>query len=222
MPRHLNIAAEILPALGTSMLAQIEAVVDDPDNLCCVCGHHISGPSAEVVLFTDGEVSLAKLADSDCTRSGICQLPGVRQGIEACAENGFDMLTRLTARDAGPRALLFLEPTTLCAGPDQDPLELYAEALGLAPISGRLEEIEAPATDAFTIGPTSDGLELRLSGNSDWVEASPTLRREWLELTDGRALVIVARGLGLARAVPTIEEAVALRPAWGGVARVST
>jgi hypothetical protein len=222
MPRHLNIAPEVLAKLDAPMVAQIEAVVDDPDNSCCVCGEFIAGPVAEVVLFTDGKLSLVKLADPGCVASGVYAHPEVRRHIDSLTRDGFDMLTRLTAREASPRALLFLEPTTLTAGPGEDPLELYAEILGLAPISGRVEEIAAPPTDAFTIGPTDQGLELRLSENSDWVEAGPALRREWTALAEGRALVILARGLGLARAEPTIEEALMLRPAWGAVATVST
>jgi hypothetical protein len=221
MTRHLNIAPELLPTLGAPMLAQLEAVVDDPDNVCCGCGELIAGPIAEAILFTDGRLSLVRLADPGCVASGVYAHPEIRRDFDSLTQGGFDMLTRLTAREAAPRALLYLEPITLGAGLGEDPLELYAESLGLAPISGRIEDIEAPPTDAFVVAPVETGLELRLSGNTDWVEASPVLRREWTALADGRALVILARGLGLARTEPTIEEALMIRPAWGAVATVS-
>jgi hypothetical protein len=220
MPRHLNIAAEVLAPLEGPMLAQLESVVDDPDNLCCVCGEPIDGPTAEVVLFIDGEVGSVKLADSGCMKSAICELPRLRQGLRAVFADGIEMLTLLTCREAEPRALLFLEPRMVFADPGEDPLELYAQTLGLAPISGSIEDIEAPETDAFTIEPIDGGLALRLATSTDLVEASDDQLREWLALAEGRALVIVARGLGLARAEPTIEEALTLRPAWGGVAMV--
>jgi hypothetical protein len=222
MPRHLEIAPEILPSLEGPMLAQLESVVDDPDNLCCVCGQPIDGPTAEVVLFVDGEVGSVKLADSGCMQSAICELPGLRQGLQAVVADGIEMLTLLTCREAEPRALLFLQPRMVFADPGEDPLERYARTLGLAPISGSIEDIEAPETDAFTIEPIEGGLALRLATNTDLVEATDDQLRAWLAPAEGQALVIVARGLGLARAEPTIEEALMLRPAWGAVATVST
>lgn len=220
MPRHLNIAAEVLPPLEGPMLAQLESVVDDPDNLCCVCGEQIDGSTAEVILFVDGEMGSVKLADSGCMKSAICELPGLRQGLRAVVADGIDMLTLLTCREAQPRALPFLEPRMVFADPGEDPLELYAQTLGLAPISGSIKDIQAPDTNAFTIEPIDTGLALRLPENTDFVEATESRLRQWLILAEGRALVIVARGLGLARSEPTIEDALMLRPSWGGVATI--
>ncbi len=203
------------------MLAQLEATVDDPDNVCCRCGEEIAGPSAEVVIFTDGEMTLIKLADSRCMRSAVRPVPKLRRDVEAGAGDGFDMLTLLGRRDTDPRALLFLEPTVIVAGPGEDPLEIYSLALGLSPISGSIKDVLAPLTDAFTIERTEAGLALRLGELSEQVNAREIQREEWIEVADGRALVIVARGLGLARAEPTIEEALMLRPAWGAIAAVS-
>jgi hypothetical protein len=129
------------------------------------------------------------------------------------------MATPPGLRKREPRALIFLEPEVLAAGPDEDPLELYATALGLAPITGRVEAIDPPVTTAFTIERTGEGLQMCAAHGAETVPAAGLDLCKWLEATDGHAVVLVGRGLGLSRPVPTIEEALVLRPAWGGAPR---
>ncbi len=224
MSRDLRVSADVARLLPAPMLAQVQATIDDPDNVCCICDGLIEGPSAELVVFTDGEATLVKLAHSDCMASGVHELPGVRALFDARAASGegFGLATLLGLRESEPRALIFLEPELLAARPDQDPLELYATALGLEPIAGPVEEIEPDASGAFTIEPTGEGLQLRTRYGLDTVPAAPEELAKWLEAAEGKAVVIVARGLGLSRPEPPVEEALALRPAWGGVAEIVT
>jgi hypothetical protein len=128
------------------------------------------------------------------------------------------MATMLGLRDREPRALIFLEPEVMGGGPDEDPLELYATALGLAPVSGSIEGIDPGPSKEFTIERTAEGLALRGAHGAETVPATELER--WLEAAKGQAVVIVARGLGLSRPQPTLEEALTLRPAWAAVAQI--
>lgn len=213
--------ARFLPA---PVLAQLQATIDDPDNLCCVCDKLISGPTAEAVVFTDGAAAtLVKLAHSECMASGVRMLPGLREAFDAHTEaaEGFSMATKLGLRVREPRALIFLEPEVLVGGLEGDPLELYSEALGLAPISGSIEDIDLVHTELIAIELIEEGLGLRATHGLETVPAEASELARWLEAADGRAAVIVARGLGLSRPEPTIEEALALRPSWGAIATIA-
>lgn len=210
--------------LPAGVLAQLQATVDDPDNVCCVCKKMIDGPSAEVVVFTDGEAAtLVKLAHSNCMSSGLYRAPGLGQAFDARAATaeGFAMATLLGFRQRQPRGLIFLEPEVLVAGPNQDPLELYADALGLEPVSGSIEAIDPPNTEAFAIVRTAEGLGLRAAHGIETVPAGRADLSAWFDAAAGRAIVIVGRGLGLARSAPTIEEALALRPVWAACAKIA-
>ena len=224
MGRELKVSDDVAGLLSAPMLAQLQATIDDPDNVCCACEALITGPSAEVVVFQDGEAAaLVRLAHSGCMASGIYEQPGLSQAFDARAANpeGFTMATLLGLRERQPQALIFLEPEVIAGGFEEDPLELYAEALGLVPISGSIEEIDPPVTDAFTIERTAEGLCLRAAHGVETVPADRVDLLRWINAAEGRALVIVARGLGLRRSKPVIEEALALRPAWGGTATIS-
>jgi hypothetical protein len=48
MARELRVDAEVAKHLPAAMLAQLQATIDDPDNVCCICAETISGSSAEV------------------------------------------------------------------------------------------------------------------------------------------------------------------------------
>jgi hypothetical protein len=149
--------------LRRRVLAQLKAVVGDPDNRCWICHRFITGASAEVVVLTDGEMTIVKLAHGECMTSAIHPLPGL---IEAIVEHersgeGHGMATALGVREPEPRALIFLEPEFVTGGPDDDPLELFAVERGLSSISGSVEAIDAPATDSCTILRIEEGLEIR-------------------------------------------------------------
>ncbi len=222
MSREMRVAPEVAQVLSPAMLAQLEATVGDPDNVCPVCTELIDGPSAEAVIFTDGNVSVAKFAHPECMASGVQPLPGLAGLMDERIEKagGFDMATTLGLRESEPRALIFLELELLAAGPEQDPLELWATGLGLQPVSGEIEEIEPVETDVFKVYRDDGGLVLRGQFGKDTVEADrPDLDR-WLQAAAGRAIVIVGRGLGLRRDPPTIQEALALRPCWAAIAEV--
>lgn len=224
MTRELRVAEEVAQLLSAPVLAQLEAIVDDPDNVCCVCESTITGSSAEVVVYTDGEAVLVKMAHSECAVSSVCQVPELGEQMSAGIEavDGFKMSTLLGRRQTAPRALIFLELELTASGVDEDPLERYALALGLSPISGSIEDIAPPRTELFTIETIPGGLGLRNKYGTETVPADDASLEEWLSLAAGQALVIVARGLGLSRPKPVIEEALALRPAWGAVATVAS
>jgi hypothetical protein len=214
---------DTLCLLPAGSLAQLEAVVDDPDNRCCVCEEFISGPTAEVAVFTDEKSVLVRLAHGECMSSGIHPLPGLQQGMKERVTGGepFAMATMLGLRRSEPRALIFLEPEMLVARPEEDGLELWALRLGLAPVSGTIEDLAAPTTSVFWIERIAGGLALRSQGATDTVPASDAEVHQWVQHADGRALVIVARGLGLNRPDPPIAEALATRPTWAGVSRIA-
>jgi len=132
------------------------------------------------------------------------------------------MATKLGLRVSEPRALIFLEPEVLTGGIDEDPLQLYSEALGLVPIAGSIEDIELVATDQFSIELIEGGLGLCAAHGLETVPAEASDLTKWLGAAEGRAVVIVARGLGLRRPRPTIGEALALRPSWGAIAEVAS
>ncbi|MGA8744529.1 MAG: hypothetical protein WB507_01535 [Solirubrobacterales bacterium] len=216
--RELHVDAEVAAFLPAAALAQLEAAVMDPDNPCCACGKTIQGPVAEAVLFRDTPLSLLQLAHPDCMRSGLYPAFGSGGAALAC-QSDFELATVLALRPARPRAVLFLEPLTLVCAEGEDPLESWALKRGLSPVSGAIERIAAPPTDAFTVCRRPDGLLLphRRSG-FDMVCAPPDEVEEWWDAAQGEALVVTARGLGLRRAERAIEEAVRLRPAWAAVA----
>ena len=133
---------------------------------------------------------------------------------------GVGMATLLGRRQALPRPLLFLEPAAPFAIAGRDPFERYAELLGLSPVSGPVEQIAPPRTDAFTIARNDEGLVLRHPLASDLVPAAPAVLQTWWNSADGEALVVVAHGLGLSRDDPPIDEALQFRPAWAAVASI--
>lgn len=224
MARELHVSTDVAQLLPAAMLSQVQATIDDPDNVCCACEGLIDGPSAELIVFTDGEAAaMVKVAHSDCMSSGVRTLPGLRAAFDARAQEpeGFSMATMLGLRRRAPRALIFLEPEVLAGGVEEDPLELYAEELGLVSISGSIEEIELVDTDRFRIELIEEGLGLRAAHGLETVPADESELAPWLEAADGRAVVIAARGLGLSRSKPAIEEALALRPSWGAIAMIA-
>jgi hypothetical protein len=172
MARELRVSQEVAQVLPAAGLAQLQATIDDPDNVCCVCEKLIDGPSAEVVVFTDGDAAtLVKVAHSDCMLSAVRVLPGLREAFHAraVAAEGFAMATKLGLRRRPPRALIFLEPEVLIGGYEEDPLELCSEALGLGPITGSVEDIQPVTTELFTIEQIDEGLGLRAAHGMETV-----------------------------------------------------
>jgi hypothetical protein len=222
--RELRVSQEVAQLLPAAALAQLQAVIDDPDNVCCMCEKLIDGPSAEVVVFTDGETTtMVKLAHSDCMPSGVGVLPGLGEAFRerVVAAESFGMATCLGLRRRLPRALVFLELEVLIGGHEEDPLEFFSKALGLAPITGSIEDIEPVATELFTIKQIDEGLGLRTAHGIDTVPAAASELSPWLEAAAGSAIVVVARGLGLRRPEPTIEEALTLRPSWAAIVAIT-
>lgn len=219
--RELRVAEDVAQTLSAAHLAQLEAAVDDPDNRCSACERPITGATAEAVVFVGEQTTFARLAHSGCLLSAVYSAPGLQQqfqcGITAAST---EMLTLLGMRLAEPRPLVFLEPALLCAASKQDPLKPFARLLGLSPVSGSVEELAPPSTDALTIRRCRGGLALRHPQGIDFAPAGKLERRDWLAEASGEALVILARGLGLDRVKPTIEEALRLRPTWAAVAPI--
>jgi hypothetical protein len=79
--RELRVATDVARLLPASVLAQLEAVVDDPDNVCCVCEELIGGPFADVAVFADGKFALA-CGRPRTRRSGLLAMPAMRIGGE--------------------------------------------------------------------------------------------------------------------------------------------
>ena len=223
MPRELRISEEVAELLPASTIAQLEAVVDDADNVCCACGATVAGQVAEAVVFADDDGLIVKLAHPDCMASAVIRAPGVSAAFRErlAAEDGQVMATLLGLRRSAPRPLIFLEPELLVSGLGEDPLGAYAEALGLAPVSGTIESIAPPATEKFTVVRIDGGIGLETGWAVEEVPADAAALGEWLGAAAGEALVVIGRGLALRREPPTIEEALALRPCWAGVATIA-
>ncbi len=225
MARHLLIADDVAHLLSAAQLAHCDANIDDPDLFCCACIKRIA-PSADASLtvLTDETFTLITYAHPACRRSGVYPTPGLRdvgrKHFAAKVAAGIDMATLLALRPAEPCALLFLELPILVPLPGADPLAPWAELLGLSPVSSSIEQLSPPPTDVFTIFRRPDGLALRHPRGIDSVFASPSEVETWSRAAKGRAIVIVARGLGLSRAEPTIDEALQFRRAWAAVASI--
>lgn len=221
--RELRVAPEVAAAIPAPFLAQLEALVDDPDNRCPACGQPIAGKLAELAVFTEPALTVLRLTHPDCLRSGIYSAPGSARGYAQGFADGYlqtTMTTLLALRPQRPRALLFLEPATLVGTPDQDPLEPFALSLGLSPVSAELQRLAPPRTDALTLARRPGGLALRGSLGEDFVSARGLEGRRWFRAAAGEAIVIVARGLALGSDRPQLEEALRLRPAWAAIARL--
>jgi len=225
--RQLHVAPEVAQAMPAAYLAQLQAVVDDPDNRCARCGGPITGASVEAVILCDENVSTVRLAHPKCARSGLYQASGMRASITARITDpeGTDINTTLGRRQPSPRALVFLEPTMLLSlAPSggqladvEDPLAVYATQRGLEPITGQLDQITPEPTTTSRLHVESDGLVLTNPLGQDTIPADPDVLADWC--TTARddhhtAIVITARGLGLTQQPTTIEEAIATRPAW--------
>lgn len=222
MSRNLIVAPEVTEILSGAHIGQLESLVDDDDNVCQDCGEFILGDSAAVVVFADDRASVVKLAHPECLRSGVYPVPGLDSAMrkQIDEEPGLSMRTLLGRRRTSPQALVFLEPLVLLGSPDEDPLGVYAEGLGLAPISGEIEHIEPPHIEGLEIQRHPQGLGLRTPHGTEEIHADPESVTTWAKYAQTGAIVIVARGLGLGLSEPTIEAALALRPAWGGLVEV--
>lgn len=225
MARHLLIADDVARLLSAAQLAHCNANIDDPDLFCSACAQRIA-PSAQAALMvlTNEAFALITYAHPACRRSGVYPRPGLsnvaREHFVRQAAVGIDMTTLLALRSTEPRALLFLELPIMVPLPGADPLAPWAELLGLSPVSGSIEQLSAPPTEEFTISRRPDGLALLHPRGINSVFASRSDVATWLRAADDRAIVIIARGLGLSRAKPTVEEALQFRPAWAAVASI--
>jgi len=225
--RQLHVAAEVAQAMPAAHLAQLQATVDDPDSGCIQCGQLFTEVIVEVVVLRDGDFLAARLAHPECARSAIYEAPGLRAAVatNVTDNEGVDINTTLGRRSTCPRALVFLEPTTLFSfappGGDladtDDPLAVYATQHGLQPITGRLDQITPAPTTTSRLHVQADGLVLTNPLGQDTIPADPDVLADWCQTArddHATAIVITARGLGLTQQPTTISEAIATRPAW--------
>jgi len=231
--RQLHVAAEVAQAMPAAHLAQLQATVDDPDSGCIQCGQLFTGVTVEVVVLRDGDFLAARLAHSECARSAIYEAPGLRAAVatNVTDNEGVDINTTLGRRSTCPRALVFLEPTTLFSfappGGDladtNDPLAVYATQHGLQPITGQLDQITPAPTTTSRLHVQADGLVLTNPLGQDTIPADPDVLVDWCQTArddHATAIVITARGLGLTQPPTTISEAIAIRPAWAAQVNV--
>jgi hypothetical protein len=233
--RRLHVAPEVAQAMPAAHLAQLQASVDDPESGCIQCGQLFTVAIVEVVVLRDGDFFAARLTHPECARSAIYEVPGLRAVVTANVADteGLEINTTLGRRATCPRALVFLEPTMVfffaapggdLANTSEDPLAVYATQRGLQPITGRLDQItpEPTSTSRLHVGP--DGLVLTNPDGHDTIPADPQVLADWCQAArddHATAIVITARGLGLTQQPPTINEAIATRPAWGAQVNVT-
>jgi hypothetical protein len=228
MTRQLHVSPKVAQAMPAAYLAQLQAVVDDPDNRCARCQEPLTGPTVEAVILCDENSFTVRVAHPDCARSGIYQAPGMDAVITAriIDPDGIDINTTLGCRPSPrPRALVFLEPVMLLSltppggqlADSDDPLGVYATQRGLEPITGRLDQITPAPTTTSRLHVGVDGLVLTNPLGHDTIPADPDVLAAWCQTANedhATAVVITARGLGLTRQPTTIAEAIATRPAW--------
>ena len=158
MTRQLHVSPEVAQAMPAAYLAQLQAVVDAPDNRCARCQQPITSTTVEAVILRDENSFTVRLAHPDCARSGIYPAPGMNAAITAriTDPDGVDINTTLGRRpNPSPRALVFLEPVMLVSvappgdtfSDSDDPLGVYAVQRGLKPITGRLDQITPRSDD---------------------------------------------------------------------------
>lgn len=232
--RQLRVAAEVAKAMPAAHLAQLQAVVDDPDNRCARCRRPITGATVEAVIVRDENFSTVGLAHPECARSGLYQAPGMRASVTARMTDpeGIDINTTLGRRQPRPQALVFLEPLMLVslappggqlANTTEDPLAVYAAQRGLEPITGQLDQITPAPTTTSRLHVQADGLVLTNPLGQDTIPAGADVLADWCQTArddHATAIVITARGLGLTQQPTTISEAIATRPAWAAQVNV--
>ena len=233
MARQLNVAAQVAQLLPAAHLAQLQAEVDDPSNRCARCGELITGAIVEAVVLRDDDFHLARLAHPECAPSAIYEHPGLRATQAEQLADGLDVNYSLGRRQRPPpRALVFIELlVNLSAVPPgadlataTDPLADYANALGLQPVTGTIEQMTPASTTTITLDLQADGLILTHPNGQDTIPADPEPLAVWREAAaadEAIALVITGRGLGLSRQPPTIAEALATRPTWAAAVDVT-
>jgi hypothetical protein len=231
MTRELHVAAEVAAALPASHLAQLEEDVAGEDNVCVACGGVIDGPAAELVVLQDERALLARLAHPECVASGVYSWEGTSAAVASFATRpgGVDVATALAWRRVRrPRAIVLIEPRIHISidAVDTDPLErLFATPLELSPAGGPLEDLDPPPARHCHIELTGAGFVVRAADLRISVPARRGPLARWRgQASDGRALVIVGRGLGITRAEQdmgrVLGEALRLRPCWAGTLRV--
>jgi hypothetical protein len=228
--RELHIAPAAAGLLPASHLAQLDADVQNDDNVCVACGKLIDGPLAELVVLHDARMILARLAHPDCVTSGAYEWEGTTAAVQALTlrPDGLDVATMVAWRqEPAPRALILLEPRVQMSLDEslEDSLERqFARPLGLTAVSeplGRLQPGLAPGE----IRERDDGFELVTEPLRITVPARPDLRVRWREHVDrGQAIILLGRGLGIggppSQLGRTLAEALRARPVWGGTFRV--
>jgi hypothetical protein len=231
MTRELRVAAEVAAALPASHLAQLEEDVTGAENVCVACGALIDGPVAELVVLQDERAVLARLAHPDCVASGVYSWEGTSAAVASLAlrPGGVDVATALAWRLVRrPRAIVLVEPRIHISvdAVDSDPLDrLFATPLELLPAAGALEDLDPPLARHCHLELTGTGLVVRAADLRISVPSRRGSLARWREqASDGLALVIVGRGLGITRGeedmARTLSDALRLRPCWAGTLRV--
>lgn len=219
MKRRLLVAPEVARKLPAPHLAQLEGVVDEPDNRCAICDQLVTGSTASAVMFVADRGMLVQLAHPDCLASGVYERPGLDEAMDArlASDEGIDLNTALGIRGTSPKRLIFVEMTMLISAPEADPIEDYANGMGLVPVVGEIERIDPPVSEVAHIEPHGEGLGIAHVNGTDYVEASPDELEGWLATEDSEtAILLTGRNLGLLQRPALIEEALMERPCWAG------
>ena len=231
MHRRLNVATDVATLLPASHIAQLSTDALGSDNVCVACAAPITGDAAELVVLQDERVNLARLAHSECVASGVYAWEGTSAAAAALTldSGGLDVATALVWRPApAPRAIVLVEPRIHISldAADVDPLQrLFAAPLGLHPISDPIGALAPPDGIGSRLAPTAGGLVLASDALRVTVPSDPQTVQRWRAHVDGdRAIVILGRGLGIARSdaelAAAVDEALRLRPCWGATVPV--
>lgn len=224
MSRRLNISPEVAQVIPASIIAHLESQADDDDNVCGVCLRFIDTDVANIYAAHDQQFYDIRTAHPECHDSVVIDEPGLRAAKHAQLEDGgVDMLVVMLVRRAPePRSVLLQEPRWFVGRlEDDEPLEQWADAYGLVPVSGYLDRIDPPRTAKARFRLTGERLELvHENGVYEIPAFDPEPFATWREQATAsrRVLLILGRGLHLNRPDPdTIGQALHTQPCWGAV-----
>jgi len=219
MRRRLLVAPEVAQVLQAAHLAQLEGVVSEPDNACAICAQFVLGEAASAVVFKDDRGTLVQLAHPECLSSGIYERPGLDAVMDSrmTSGEGIDTNTALGSRPTSPQRLVFVEMRMLWSAPEADPIEDFANRLGLVPVAGPIERIDPPVSSLSHIEPHEKGLGISHPQGVDYIATELEELTGWLALEASQtAILLTGRNLGLLQRPTLIEEALMERPCWAG------
>jgi hypothetical protein len=142
--RQLNVAPEVAKALSPAHLAQQHRLVDRDDNVCPACSELVLTDCAELVLLWDAGSGdqgsgMIRLTHPECRTSGIYAYPGIRELAAkqaARTDKRFDFHAAtvfVPEYPVGWRLFCVVDVVRMSGCVDSDPVEMWAEELGLPP-----------------------------------------------------------------------------------------